>query len=301
MVGGWPQEVTPSSYSLVGDSCSPSLPPLPRPHMWDPLVELVQSTLLTCYIDYDTVAEPRFRSKEGMLCWGLRLPAKEAWKPIISPKKTRFLAASASLGDRLLLLGGSKSMGPGLARVRSSRLVQQYSLTSRRWSKARPLPHPVHSACAATLPHGVLLVGDFSSGPANAYLLGSTGQWSALPRSLHQHTAPACGRATLGGQQVVVVVSGGAVEYYSGQARAWRVLPAPEVVRIGPRPSVGWSRGRLVVVGGLDREMGEVSVEVEAWLEEEGRWQVEGEVEVARSRQGQVELPTSLVCPAQQL
>lgn len=299
VVGGWPTQSS-SDYSVLGGpaSCPLALPPLPRQGMWDPSVELVKNILVTCSINYDKVTAPHYTSREGMACWGLALGTSQPWRALSPPPRTRFLAASASLGSRLLLIGGSKSMTPGMVKMTGTTTVQILHLASGKWARGRPLPAPVFSACAVRLPHGVLVVGDFEAGSTNAYIL-KRGKWTPLPPSLHPHEMPTCVRVSLGGEEVAAVASGNQVEFYSPSAGEWRALPRPLVDRAAhPRPSLGVSKGgSLLLAGGFDMEELEESTVVEVWHEAEGRWEVQARLETGRTRQGEVVVPAKLLCP----
>jgi hypothetical protein len=268
--------------------------------MWDPAVGLVRDQLVTCYTDYGTVsAEARYTSSRGSECWALALGRAEprAWQPLAAPPLTRFYPATATVGSRLLLIGGSRTMTPGMVGMVGTTTVQRLHLPTGRWTLGRPLPGPLFSGCAVRLPRGILVLGDFEAGAPNAYML-SRGVWMPLPVSTFPHENPACGRARLGGEEVAVAATGNTIEYYSPSSNAWRALPAPAVHRaLLPRPSVGVAGGRLVITGGLDKMEMAVSTVVEAWDEAAGRWVVAGSLATARTRQGEVQVPDQLLCP----
>ena len=145
--------------------------------------------------------------------------------------------------------------------------------------------------------HGLLVLGDFESGPTNLYLLSRPGgEWRQMPESRHLHTHPGCAVTTLAdGVEGMVAISGNNAEFFSFLAEKWVEMPPPLVPRApSMKVSVGLSQGRLVVAGGWDSSLMEMSMRVEAWEEGRGWVAYPRDLSEGRTHQAELSLPASL-------
>ena len=297
LVGGWPGEEA-SSYSPASTlPCSLDLPALPRPNMWDSLVDLVDGMVVACSMDYDLYIADR-RTKDFQ-CWGLQLARSPlAWAALPPPPHLLFLSTSTVWGGRLAVVGGSQAHHQDLDQLNGTTHVQLYDPASDTWSAGPALPAPLFEGCAvADSDQGLLVLGHFETehGMTNFYRVeGVGGRWRALARSRHYHTRPGCTVATYRGEEGLVAVSGRHAEFYSFPRGVWADLPPLQVRRAaGTRVSVGVSQGQVVVAGGWDMGLQEKAKAVEA-LQGAAWVVVEPPLVPGRTHQGEVQLPGNL-------
>ena len=107
-VGGLVEDLA-LSYSLVETgtvSCVLNLPPLPSGVVLDPLVEMINDTILLCSIDYDSY---RGGGEPSTQCWTVKLSRRpRVWVPAQSPLKTLFLPTFTSHQSKVYMFGGSE-------------------------------------------------------------------------------------------------------------------------------------------------------------------------------------------------
>ena len=288
------------SYSLVetdtDTQCVLSLPPLPQRLMLDPLVSLVNETILLCSADYDS-----YRAKHHKLtqCWRLNLSRRpRVWVSVQSPLRSLFLSTLTSHGSKVYMLGGSEELlaGSEMSLMSGTRTVQTYDIVTNTWDlPPAQLPAPLFEGCAVSTSRGIVLIGDFEAGLPNAYISQGEGedQWRPLPVSNFAHTNPGCSVVTITNVTGVLVISGLRAELLRLEDNKWIKLPQLKIRRFSDlRPTVGTSLGRVVVVGGVDRDTGQVSDVIEVWDEEEQDWVVSRQVmDNRRTRQTELAVP----------
>ena len=298
LVGGWPDSDTPQPYSAVSlRPCGLALPPLPRSSMWDPVAELVQDRMLICNMDYDKYIVSAMA--KDYKCWSLDLAASPlTWTALPPPPMKLFLSTSASWEGLLAIIGGSQEHHHDLGQLDGTRQLQLYNPREGIWGLGPPLPASLFEGCAVPMgSHGLLVLGDFESGPTNLYLLsGPDGKWRQMPESRHLHVRPGCAATTLaGGLEGMVAISGDNAEFFSFLAEEWVDMPAPMVPRAqNMKVSVGLSEGKLVVAGGWDSSLQEMSQKVEAWEDASGWVAYPRDLSEGRTHQAELSLPASL-------
>ena len=300
------------SYSLVetgGVSCVLSLPPLPSQLMLDPVVEMINDTILLCSLDYDLY---RAGSESSAECWTLQLARRpRVWVPAEPPPRTLFLPTFTSHESKIYMFGGSQVsqrlhqqlvitiidqelLPPDQFSLMSgTRTVQVYDVTTNSWSlPPSQLPAPLFEGCAVSTHLGIVIIGDFEAGQPNAYISRGD-QWNKLPVSNYAHTNPGCSMVTIRNQTGILVISGVWAELLRLEDEKWIILPQPKIKRFRElKPTVGTSLGQIVVVGGVDRDTGEVSNVIEVWDEEAGDWSLSGGViNNRRTRQTEISVP----------
>ena len=100
------------SYSLVEvephTQCVLSLPPLPQRLMLDPLVSLIQETILLCSADYESYRASHHKLTQ---CWRLNLSRRpRVWVSVRSPLRSLFLPTFTSHGSKIFMMGGSEEL-----------------------------------------------------------------------------------------------------------------------------------------------------------------------------------------------
>ena len=287
------------SYSLVevepDTECVLSLPPLPQRLMLDPLVSLIKETILLCSADYESY---RARQHKLTQCWRLNLSRRpRVWVSVRSPLRSLFLPTFTSHGSKIFMMGGSEELlaGSEMSLMSGTRTVQTYDPLTNTWHlPPAQLPAPLFEGCAVSTSRGIVVIGDFEAGLPNAYISqGSEAQWRPLPVSNYAHTNPACSVVTINNITGVLVVSGLRAELLQLEDSKWINLPQLKIRRFSElRPTVGTSLGRVVVVGGVDRDTGQVSDVIEVWDEKERDWVVSHQVmDNRRTRQTELAVP----------
>ena len=292
-----------NSYSLVevetDTQCVLSLPPLPQRLMLDPLVCLVAETILLCSSDYDTYRANHHRHTQ---CWRLNLTRRpRVWVSVQSPLISLFLPTFTSHGSKIYMLGGSEDLlaGSEMSLMSGTRTVQTYDMRTNTWDlPTAQLPAPLFEGCAVSTSQGIVIIGDFEAGLPNAYIsqqgeAEGEAQWRPLPVSNYAHTNPGCSVVTITNITGVLVISGLRAELLRLEDNKWIKLPQLKIRRFSElRPTVGTSLGRVVVVGGVDRDTGQVSDVIEVWDEEERDWVVSRQVmDNRRTRQTELAVP----------
>ena len=179
------------------------------------------------------------------------------------------------------------------SQMTGSRTVQVFDARTRSWSlHPSLLPAPLFEGCAVTTQRGIVIIGDFEAGQPNAYI-SREDQWHRLPVSNYAHTNPACSVVTINNQTGVLVISGLYAELLRLEDEKWIVLPQPKIRRFKElKPTVGTSLGEVVVVGGVDRDTGEVSNVIEVWDDEAEDWVLsESVMDNRRTRQTDISVP----------
>lgn len=174
-----------------------------------------------------------------------------------------------------------------------TRTVQVYDAETNSWSVSPvQLPAPLFEGCAVSTTFGIVVIGDFEAGRPNAYILRE-GEWNHLPVSNYAHTNPGCSLVTINNHTGILVISGIWAEFLRLEDKEWIILPQPKIRRFSDlKPTVGTSLGRIVVVGGVDRDTGEVSDVIEVWDEEAADWRLSGRVmDSRRTRQTEIAVP----------
>ena len=288
------------SYSLVeaepDTECVLSLPPLPQRLMLDPLVSLVNETILLCSADYESYRANN--NHKHTQCWRLNLGRRpRVWVSVQSPLRSLFLPTFTSHGSKIFMLGGSEELlaGSEMSLMSGTKTVQTYDVLTNTWHlPPAQLPAPLFEGCAVSTSQGLVVIGDFEAGLPNAYISQEgEAQWRSLPVSNFAHTNPACSLVTINNLTGVLVISGLRAELLRLEDNIWIKLPQLKIRRFSElRPTVGTSLGRVVVVGGVDRDTGQVSDVIEVWDEEARDWVVSRQVmDNRRTRQTELLLP----------
>eukprot|EP00092_Neocalanus_flemingeri_P038357 GFUD01041760.1.p1 GENE.GFUD01041760.1~~GFUD01041760.1.p1 ORF type:complete len:360 (+),score=42.18 GFUD01041760.1:83-1081(+) len=301
MVGGWPESFSEKelsmdtiSYSVVSPvkTCIIDIPPLPKEMMWKPLAQFASGHLMVCYMDYETYLVHQGKDYQ---CWSmdLDLNSKE-WNPVQPPPHKLWYSASVAKGDKFMIVGGSREVNEEVSKMSGTTLVQEYDVRSSIWSLGPRLPFPLFEGCAVNTDRGIVVLGDFEGGAANSYILVD-GKWIPLPLSIYSQTKPACAQVNMRNENVFMALSGENVEYFSFQEQMWIKIPSPlKVARSKYSTStVGMSFGKLVISGGFDMDIGEVSDKIEIWDELGSSWKTSlGRKFSGRNNHAYISLPS---------
>ena len=196
--------------------------------------------------------------------------AAASWTTGSSLSVPRTEVASATLGERIVAVGGFLASGA------NSRRVDAYHAASDRWTRLADLPVSVDHAAAASWRGRLVVVGGYGADrqPLRAAFLYDGRRWRRLPPPPEERAAAAAA-ATADGRVWVV---GGRTR--SGLATRALVLHLPTLrwrTVTGPRPREHLAatalRGRVYAVGGRLAAYDTNLSTVEAYDPRSGRWQ----------------------------
>lgn len=200
---------------------------------------------------------------------GLAALAAAAWvsgSPLAEPRTE---VAAASLGGRIVVVGGFLASGG------NSRRVDAYDPRMNRWSRLADLPVSVDHAAAASWRGRLVVVGGYGAdrAPLRTAFLFDGRRWRRLPAPPEARAAAAAA-ATADGQVWVVggrTSSGLATRALSLDLRTlrWRALPGPQ-----PREHLAATalRGRVYALGGRLAGYDTNVATVEAYDPRTNRW-----------------------------
>ena len=80
-------------------------------------------------------------------CWDIALTGG-SWNSLPAPPHRLWLSTSAAVGDKFVLVGGSKTVEEMVEKMVGTKLVQEYNPASRTWSLGPQLPHHLFESCA---------------------------------------------------------------------------------------------------------------------------------------------------------
>ena len=302
MVGGWPESFSEEelridslSYSVVSPvkTCILDIPPLPKEMMWKPQAQFVSGHLVVCYMDYEVYI--KHQSKDYQ-CWSIDLDQHtKQWTSVQPPSHALWYSVSVARDNKFIIIGGSREVNEDMAEMSGTTLVQEYDVATGVWTMGPALPFPLFEGCAVNTERGIVVLGDFEGGAYNSYIL-EDGVWSPLPLSIYAHTKPACEEVLLKNEKVLMALSGENIEYFSFKENKWiKMHPPPNVARSKDSTStVGMSFGKLVISGGFDMEIGEVSDKIEIWDESSSIWKTSSERKYSgRNNHAAISLPSS--------
>ena len=281
-----------SSYSVVSPECTLDLPPLPQRMPYKPLSGYLSGHLLACYLDYWVYRQHHTKDYQ---CWSLNLDtASKKWSKMEPPLHALWFSSAVVSDDKFLIVGGSEVYSDNLRSMNGTVYVQEYSLATKKWASGVPLPYPLFEGCAVNTGAGVVVVGDFEGGFFNAYILDQ-GLWQPLSPTLFYHATPACASVTLNSEEVIIVISGQNIEYFSFLHNRWINMEPPNVPRSENKPpTLAMSSGRLIIAGGVDLETVGVSDEYEIWDPVKKAWRTKnGKEYFGRVDHAQITLPRS--------